>query len=135
MARYLAGRAKKDRGRTKARTYYTALDPTARMGRDFAPFRGEEEFLLLDLKRAYSCHLLLTRPSIPQPIFVSVESFSGMFRSSSPLLRKSEPPVQVQDTIITAWTIRHPTRNRNDPIARAEFYQLSYISPSQVEHA
>ena len=40
-----------------------------------------------------------------QPIFVSVESFSGMFRSSSPLLRKSEPPVQVQDTIITAWTI------------------------------
>ncbi|KAK8640444.1 hypothetical protein V6N13_008197 [Hibiscus sabdariffa] len=55
------------------------------------------------------------------------ESFSGMFRSSSPLLRKSEPPVQVQDTIITAWTIRHPTRNRNDPIARAELYQLSYI--------
>jgi len=62
-----------------------------------------------------------------QPIFVSVESFSGMFRSFSPLLRKSEPPVQVQDTIITAWTIRHPTRNRNDPIARAELYQLSYI--------
>lgn len=56
-----------------------------------------------------------------------------MFRSSSPLLRKSEPPVQVQDTIITAWTIRHPTRNRNDPIARAELYQLSYIPPSQVE--
>lgn len=53
-----------------------------------------------------------------------------MFRSSSPLLRKSEPPVQVQDTIITAWTIRHPTRNRNDPIARAELYQLSYIPPS-----
>ncbi len=50
-----------------------------------------------------------------------------MFRSSFPLLRKSEPPVQVQDTIITAWTIRHPTRNRNDPIARAELYQLSYI--------
>ena len=70
-----------------------------------------------------------------QPIFVSVESFSGMFRSSFPLLRKSEPPVQVQDTIITAWTIRHPTRNRNDPIARAELYQLSYIPPSQVEHA
>jgi len=42
---------------------------------------------------------------------------------------------QVQDTIITAWTIRHPTRNRNDPIARAELYQLSYIPPSQVEHA
>lgn len=55
-----------------------------------------------------------------------------MFRSSFPLLRKSEPPVQVQDTIITAWTIRHPTRNRNDPIARAELYQLSYIPPSQV---
>nr|AFK45453.1 unknown [Medicago truncatula] len=52
-----------------------------------------------------------------------------MFRSSFPLLRKSEPPVQVQDTIITAWTIRHPTRNRNDPIARAELYQLSYIPP------
>ncbi|KAG4183298.1 hypothetical protein ERO13_A09G101180v2 [Gossypium hirsutum] len=50
-----------------------------------------------------------------------------MFQSSSPLLRKSEPPVQVQDTIIIAWTIRHPTRNRNDPIARAELYQLSYI--------
>ncbi|KAL5057247.1 hypothetical protein RYX36_028851 [Vicia faba] len=46
--------------------------------------------------------------------------------------KKSEPPVQVQDTIITAWTIRHPTRNRNDPIARAELYQLSYIPPSQV---
>ncbi|AES69826.2 hypothetical protein MTR_3g035630 [Medicago truncatula] len=57
------------------------------------------------------------------------QSFSGMFRSSFPLLRKSEPPVQVQDTIITAWTIRHPTRNRNDPIARAELYQLSYIPP------
>lgn len=27
---------------------------TPRQGRDFAPFRGEEEFLLLDLKRAYS---------------------------------------------------------------------------------
>jgi len=39
---------------------------------------------------------------------------------------------QVQDTIITAWTIRHPTRNRNDPIARAELYQLSYIPPSEV---
>ncbi|KAK7297653.1 hypothetical protein VNO77_47974 [Canavalia gladiata] len=64
---------------------------------------------------------------------VSVESFSGMFRSSFPLLRKSKPPVQVQDTILTAWTIRHPTRNRNDPIARAELYQLSYIPPSQVE--
>ncbi|RYR58988.1 hypothetical protein Ahy_A05g024840 [Arachis hypogaea] len=62
-----------------------------------------------------------------------VESFSGMFRSSFPLLRKSEPPVQVQETIITAWTIRHPTRNRNDPIARAELYQLSYIPPSQVD--
>ena len=60
----------------------------------------------------------------------------GMVRSgSSPLLRKSEPPVQVQETIITTWTIRHPTRNRNDPIARAELYQLSYIPPSQVEHA
>ena len=58
-----------------------------------------------------------------------------MFRSSFPLLRKSEPPVQVQDTIIIAWTIRHPTRNRNDPIARAELYQLSYIPSSQVEHA
>ncbi|KAL5070577.1 hypothetical protein RYX36_021464 [Vicia faba] len=55
-----------------------------------------------------------------------------MFRSSFPLLIKSDPPVQVQDTIITAWTIRHPTRNRNDPIARAELYQLSYIPPSQV---
>ena len=55
-----------------------------------------------------------------------------MFRSSSPLLRKSEPPVQVQDTIITAWTIRHPTRNRNDPIARAELYQLSYIGASAL---
>ena len=52
-----------------------------------------------------------------------------MFQSSSPLLRKSEPPVQVQDTTITAWTIRQPTRNRNDPIARAELYQLSYIPP------
>ncbi|KAI4295052.1 hypothetical protein MLD38_040677 [Melastoma candidum] len=50
-----------------------------------------------------------------------------MFRSSSPLVRKSEPPFQVQDTIITAWTIRHPTSNRNDPIARAELCQLSYI--------
>ncbi|AES59183.1 hypothetical protein MTR_1g015430 [Medicago truncatula] len=59
-------------------------------------------------------------------------SFGGMFRSSFPLLKKSEPPVQVQDTIITTWTVRHPTCNRNDPIARAELYQLSYIPPSQV---
>ena len=33
MARYLAGRAKKDRVRTKARTDYTAPDPMAPMGR------------------------------------------------------------------------------------------------------
>jgi hypothetical protein len=58
-----------------------------------------------------------------------------MFRSSFPLLRKSEPPVQVQDTIITAWTIRHPTRNRNDPIARAELYQLSYIPRAKLERS
>ncbi|KAL5057167.1 hypothetical protein RYX36_028771 [Vicia faba] len=49
------------------------------------------------------------------------------------LFALKNPPVQVQDTIITAWTIRHPTRNRNDPITRAELYQLSYIPPSQVE--
>jgi hypothetical protein len=29
-------------------------------------------------------------------------------------LEKSEPPLQVQDTIITIWTIRHPTYNCND---------------------
>ncbi|AES99444.1 hypothetical protein MTR_5g080920 [Medicago truncatula] len=63
------------------------------------------------------------------------QSFSGMFRSSFPLLRKSEPLVQVQDTIITAWIIRHPTRNRNDPIARVELYQLSYIPRAKLEHA
>jgi len=50
-----------------------------------------------------------------------------MFRSSFPLLKKSEPTFQVQDTIITAWTITHPTHNRNDPIVKAELYQLSYI--------
>jgi len=72
---------------------------------------------------------------LDSPVFVLVESFNGMFRSSFPLLRKRDPPVQVQDTIITAWTIRHPTRNLNDPIARAELYQLSYIPPSRVEHA
>ncbi|RYR11612.1 hypothetical protein Ahy_B04g069113 isoform A [Arachis hypogaea] len=80
---------------------------------------------------------------LPSPTTVHLQSlldltnysFSGMFRSSFPLLRKSEPPVQVQETIITTWTIRHPTNNSNDPIARAELYQLSYIPPSQVEHA
>ncbi|KAJ6698586.1 hypothetical protein OIU79_011980, partial [Salix purpurea] len=50
-----------------------------------------------------------------------------MFRSSSPLLRKSESLVHVQDTTIIAWTIRHQNHNCNDPIARAELYQLSYI--------
>ncbi|KAL4294530.1 hypothetical protein AHAS_Ahas18G0237300 [Arachis hypogaea] len=49
-----------------------------------------------------------------------------IFWSSFLLLRKSESTVQVEETIITAWTIRHPTRNRNDPIARTELYQLSY---------
>ncbi|RYR70785.1 hypothetical protein Ahy_A02g005094 isoform B [Arachis hypogaea] len=39
--------------------------------------------------------------------------------------------VHVHETIITAWTIRHPTRNSNDPIARAIFYQQSYILPDQ----
>ncbi|TYH49651.1 hypothetical protein ES332_D10G151600v1 [Gossypium tomentosum] len=58
----------------------------------------------------------------PRPLDIE-----GVLGSSSPLLRKSLPPVQVQDTIITSWTIRHPTRNRNDIIARAELYQLSYI--------
>jgi hypothetical protein len=56
-----------------------------------------------------------------------------MFPSFPPLLKKvSHRFCQVQDTIITVWTIRHPTRNRNDPIARAELYQLSYIPPSGV---
>ncbi|TYG53085.1 hypothetical protein ES288_D09G081100v1 [Gossypium darwinii] len=45
----------------------------------------------------------------------------------SPTLTTVHPPVQVQDTIITAWTIRHPTHNRNDLIARVELYQLRYI--------
>ncbi|KAF1877824.1 hypothetical protein Lal_00038133, partial [Lupinus albus] len=31
---------------------------------------------------------------------------------------------KVQDTLITAWTIRHPIHNRNDPITRAKLYQL-----------
>ncbi|KAF4357282.1 hypothetical protein F8388_002790 [Cannabis sativa] len=66
---------------------------------------------------------------------VILEFYQQFASVSGLLLRKSEPPVQVQDTIITAWTIRHPTRNCNDPIARAELYQLSYIPPSQVEHA
>ncbi|KAJ7941949.1 Malic enzyme [Quillaja saponaria] len=53
-----------------------------------------------------------------------------MFRSSFPhLLRKSKPTGSGTDTIITAWTIRHPTRNRNDPIARASSTKLSYIPP------
>lgn len=34
-------------------------------------------------------------------------NFNDMFRSSSPLLRKSESLVQVQDSIIIVWTIRH----------------------------
>ncbi|RYR70783.1 hypothetical protein Ahy_A02g005092 [Arachis hypogaea] len=42
--------------------------------------------------------------------------------------------VHVHETIITAWTIRHPTRNSNDPIARAKFYQQSYILPDQVNY-
>ncbi|KAK8334748.1 hypothetical protein V6Z11_A09G007700 [Gossypium hirsutum] len=50
-----------------------------------------------------------------------------MFRSSSPLLRKSEPLIQIQDTIITTWTTRHRTYNRNNLIARVKLYQLSYI--------
>ncbi|RYR71769.1 hypothetical protein Ahy_A02g005990 [Arachis hypogaea] len=57
-----------------------------------------------------------------------------MFRSSFLLLKKNEPSVHVQETIITVWIIRHPTRNRNDPIGRTELYQLSYILSSQVEH-
>ncbi|KAH1229883.1 hypothetical protein GmHk_10G029505 [Glycine max] len=51
-----------------------------------------------------------------------------MFRSSFSLLKKNEPPVQAQDNIIIAWIIRHPTRNRNDPIAIAELYQLMHTS-------
>ena len=70
-----------------------------------------------------------------QPIFVSVESFSGIFQSSSPLRRNTEPPVQAQGNIITVWTIRHPTHNRNEPIEREELYKLSYIPPSHVEFA
>ncbi|KAK8275922.1 hypothetical protein V6Z11_D10G167200 [Gossypium hirsutum] len=59
---------------------------------------------------------------------VSIPSYLfGLFWSSFTLLGKSEPPVHVQDIIITAWTIRHPTCNRNNPIARVELYQLSYI--------
>ncbi|KAB2064786.1 hypothetical protein ERO13_A09G039230v2 [Gossypium hirsutum] len=50
-----------------------------------------------------------------------------MFQSSSLLHKKTEPPIQVQDSIITTWTIRHPTFNRNNLITRAELYQLSYI--------
>jgi len=42
--------------------------------------------------------------SFLQPIFVSVESFSGMFRSSFPLLRKSEP-LHVHSSEITVLNI------------------------------
>ncbi|TYH52734.1 hypothetical protein ES332_D09G048700v1, partial [Gossypium tomentosum] len=35
--------------------------------------------------------------------------------------------IHVQDTVITIWSIRHPTCNRNNPIVRAELYQLKYI--------
>lgn len=42
---YIEGRySTREKGRTKARTDYTAPDPTARMGR--VTFRGEEELLL-----------------------------------------------------------------------------------------
>ncbi|RYR71770.1 hypothetical protein Ahy_A02g005991 [Arachis hypogaea] len=40
------------------------------------------------------------------------------------------PPIHVQETIITVWTIRHPTRNRNNLISRTKLCQLSYILPS-----
>ncbi|RYR71763.1 hypothetical protein Ahy_A02g005984 [Arachis hypogaea] len=60
---------------------------------------------------------------------------TGIFRCFFLPLRKSEPLVHVQKTIIIAGTVKHLTRNHHDLIARAELYQLSYILPSQVEHA
>ncbi|RYR71765.1 hypothetical protein Ahy_A02g005986 [Arachis hypogaea] len=59
---------------------------------------------------------------------------TGIFRCFFLLLRKSEPRVLSQETIIIAGTIRYLTQNHNDLIARAELYQLSYILPSQLGH-
>ncbi|RYR71766.1 hypothetical protein Ahy_A02g005987 [Arachis hypogaea] len=61
-------------------------------------------------------------------------SFSGIFRCFFLSLRKSEPLVHIQETIIITRTIRHLTHNHNDLIARAELYQLSYILPSHLDH-
>ena len=55
-----------------------------------------------------------------------------MFQSSSPFLEKSQPPIWVNDTIITATQRLHPTRKHNDPIARAALYQLSYTPKKEV---
>ncbi|KAH6557400.1 hypothetical protein KP509_1Z116200, partial [Ceratopteris richardii] len=59
-------------------------------------------------------------------LFYLVESLSGMFWSSSHI-----PGEEV------SHPFRHPTRRRNDPLARAALYQLSYIPCAclvQVKH-
>ncbi|KAH7446459.1 hypothetical protein KP509_01G057400 [Ceratopteris richardii] len=63
-------------------------------------------------------------------LFYLVESLSGMFWSSSHI-----PGEEV------SHPFRHPTRRRNDPLARAALYQLSYIPcaclathPSRTQH-
>ncbi|RYR71767.1 hypothetical protein Ahy_A02g005988 [Arachis hypogaea] len=73
----------------------------------------------------------------PTPTIVHVRSLLDLTNYVSYLLYvidKKVSHVHVQETIITAWTIRHPTRNSNDPIARAKFYQQSYILPDQLGH-
>ncbi|RYR71768.1 hypothetical protein Ahy_A02g005989 [Arachis hypogaea] len=75
---------------------------------------------LLDLTNYVSYLLYVIDMAFFGPLFHYVEKVSH---------------VHVQETIITAWTIRHPTRNSNHPIARAKFYQQSYVLPDQVEHA
>lgn len=53
---------------------------------------------------------------------------SSLLRFKALDLEKQIIQGTLQDTVIIAWKIRHPTRDRNDWIARVELYQRA-ISP------
>ncbi|TYH13437.1 hypothetical protein ES288_A06G139400v1 [Gossypium darwinii] len=64
----------------------------------------------------------------PRPL--DTEGVLGLFARANLFLFPRDPRwgnLGEPPTPTTVHTIRHPTRNRNDPIARAELYQLSYI--------
>ena len=68
-----------------------------------------------------------------QPTFVSLKSFNGTFWSSSPLLQKSEPLIQVQVQHVTATTQLQEQSSTNWALTAEKLGQSWYINQKSME--